>query len=98
MTIADIIRKFRKKIFLKGYFELKRKQRFLKGIIRTNLFSKMKLSDKLTSLASLVKLSKRDFGSTPKALEKKLLQLSNDLKHHELELLRAFHAERNVRK
>ncbi len=69
------------------YIAIRRRLSFLNGITDTQAFSKLSLSDKVTSLAKLIMISQSVYGIVPKELEKKLLRLSSDLRRRELKQL-----------
>lgn len=72
---------------VKKYTTRRKMQSFLIRITDTQAFSKLSLSDKITSLAKLIMISQSVYGLVPKGLEKKILRLSADLRRRELNQL-----------
>jgi len=86
MNLHQTIKKLRS-IFSNNCDDVTRSQRFLTSIITTNIFSKMSIPEKLTSITKLIDLLQRDHGVASQELEETLLSLSKDLRHQELNSL-----------
>jgi hypothetical protein len=59
---------------------------FLNNVVTSQCFAKMSLQEKLLSLGKLIELFHKDYGFTPKALERLVKSLNNKLNKEMLAL------------